>query len=100
MQNDLDWFCGWVAKHCDDEWEHGYPVILDTYDNPGWRLRVNLENSAMRSRQVLPLVDGLPGDDRWFSCRIDGGMFHGACDLAQLPRLLKVFREWAEMSAE
>ena len=97
MQSDLEWFCAWVAQHCDDEWEHGKAVALQMYDNPGWQLRVDLGNSSMASSGGARRKEGTPEDDRWLDCWIENGVFHGDGDLTQLPRILSVFREWAQL---
>ncbi len=38
----------WYLGQCDGEWEHGYGVSIDTIDNPGWRLRVELADTALQ----------------------------------------------------
>ena len=32
----------WYVAQCDGDWEHSYGVKIDTLDNPGWSLKVDL----------------------------------------------------------
>jgi hypothetical protein len=37
----------WYVAHCDGEWEHGYGVRIDTLDNPGWSLKIDLTDTDL-----------------------------------------------------
>jgi hypothetical protein len=43
----------WYARHCDDDWEHSYGIKIDTLDNPGWILTVDLADTEF-SGSSLP----------------------------------------------
>jgi len=72
----------WYAKHCDGDWEHSYGVKIDTLDNPGWMLVVDLTDTELEE-SVLPFsrVDRSSADwiqyevssRRYVSC---GGAFN------------------------
>ena len=32
----------WYMRQCNDDWEHQYGVKIDTLDNPGWSVTVDL----------------------------------------------------------
>ena len=32
----------WYARQCNGDWEHHYGVRVETIDNPGWRVRIDL----------------------------------------------------------
>jgi len=32
----------WYFAQCDGDWEHSYGVRIDTVDNPGWTLEIDL----------------------------------------------------------
>jgi hypothetical protein len=42
----------WYAAHCDGEWEHQYGIKIETLDNPGWRVTIDLTNTEL---QEFPL---------------------------------------------
>jgi hypothetical protein len=39
----------WYVGQCDGEWEHGYGVNIDTLDNPGWWIRIDVKGTALAS---------------------------------------------------
>src|SRR5687768_6013127 len=38
----FDYLANWYAAQCDDEWEHEFGIRLQTLDNPGWNLQIDL----------------------------------------------------------
>jgi hypothetical protein len=42
----------WYSTQCDGDWEHQYGVSLDTLDNPGWRLKIDLCGTAAKDRTL------------------------------------------------
>lgn len=59
----------WYAKHCDEDWEHSYGIKIDTLDNPGWILTVDLVDTEL-SESSLPStrIDRSEGD--WIQSEI------------------------------
>ncbi|NUW33871.1 hypothetical protein HTZ77_20900 [Nonomuraea sp. SMC257] len=83
----------WYASCCDDDWEHGYGVTIDTLDNPGWRLEVDLVNTplagALLDRRVVERTE-----DDWVHAWSDGIHFGGACGPLNLGELLAAFQDF------
>src|SRR4051812_27638192 len=40
----------WYFNQCDGDWEHGHGVRIETLDNPGWSLKVNLLDTDLEDR--------------------------------------------------
>ncbi|MBD8696854.1 immunity 53 family protein [Stenotrophomonas sp. CFBP 13718] len=61
----------WYARHCDEDWEHSYGIKIDTLDNPGWILTVDLADTEF-SENLLPRnrVDRSEAD--WVQSEISG----------------------------
>ncbi len=38
----------WYAAECDGDWEHQYGIKIDTIDNPGWRVEIELNFTSKR----------------------------------------------------
>ncbi|HZI16611.1 MAG TPA: immunity 53 family protein, partial [Myxococcus sp.] len=85
----------WYARQCDEEWEHTYGVTIDTLDNPGWRVKINLKGTALESTP-LDTVDVNHGDADWWMCRREGTDFFGVGDPTKLQTILEHFLAWAE----
>jgi hypothetical protein len=89
----------WYERHCNDDWEHQYGVKLDTLDNPGWMLTVDLIHTDLQGRTMPELREGIgqtdaPASPRWIHCSVRDNQFRGACDPSQVARLFHVFHQF------
>ncbi len=107
----------WYASYCDQDWEHSYGVKIETLDNPGWLVHIDLERTRLREANFIPVAigdyDGMkpePQSGAWITCRIHdkstyvlhegcGRVWIGACSPDELESLLKVFLDWADSYA-
>ena len=98
----------WLAAHADGDWEHAHGVTIESLDNPGWRVRIDLQGTSLAERPFAPVRRGLADDPQphaetpfqpdaavWIHCEVREGRFHGAGDLGQLDRILTLFLDWA-----
>jgi Immunity protein 53 len=101
--DDLTWLTRWYAKHCNGEWEHQYGVKIDTLDNPGWMLKINLEETELENRPFDCQQSGEASEEydpnqvaSWWLCRVEKKQFVAYCGAHDLHAVISVFREWAE----
>lgn len=87
----------WYRKACDGIWEHSYGVTIETLDNPGWRVQIDLEGTSYQ--EVGPCeFDVQRSDADWMRCRIEGKKFEGVGDPEKLEQILQVFAEWLDLA--
>lgn len=91
----------WYQRQCDGTWEHSLGVLIESVDNPGWWIKINLDRTKLRDVSFAEIRENVNDErfaqgPRWFNCRVEGSTWHGAGDETQLERILKVFLEWAE----
>ena len=98
MANELQNLIQWFASHCDGEWEHTDGIRIETLDNPGWSVRIDLEGTDLEHRTFAPLEENYEHDLTWIRCWVKDMTFHAACGPRQLQRVLQVFLTWAEPS--
>jgi hypothetical protein len=89
----------WYARQCDGEWEHHHGITIETVDNPGWWVRVDLAGTDLEGAPFTDVAsnvddDGIPTSDDWFDCHIEAGEWHGVGDPSKLQQILTVFVEW------
>ena len=48
----LSWLMQWYLAECNDDWEHSYGVKIDTLDNPGWTLKIDLRETDLGRRLI------------------------------------------------
>ena len=89
----------WYQSHCDGNWEHQYGVRLETLDNPGWRLTVDLIHTGLQGKTMAEVREGIapqnhPVSPHWIHCYVSENQFRGACDPTQISRLFKIFYQF------
>src|SRR5262249_22822329 len=94
-KDDLIWIQNWYARQCDGDWEHQFGVRLETLDNPGWSIRISVQETELQEKEFKNLAIERTEND-WIFCKVENGFFMGDCGPLNLPEMLTVFREWAE----
>lgn len=86
----------WYLANCDDDWEHTYGVKVETLDNPGWMLSVDLVGTPLEASPFAGYEYGLElDDDEWVHCKVDGKVFKAAGGPRKLEEMIEVFLAWA-----
>jgi len=86
----------WYSSQCNGDWEHSYGVSIDTSDNPGWSLTIDLFETNLVDRPFGEVRRGDVGSDGdWLACRVQDGRFCGVGGTGNLQELLEVFLEFA-----
>lgn len=93
--NNLIWLLRWYHSQCNGDWEHGTGIHIDTIDNPGWSIAINLENTEFEDKKFQE-VELEYTEHNWLICFKKNNVFEGRCGPLNLPEVLKIFRDWAE----
>ena len=83
----------WYAVHCDGEWEHRCGVQVETLDNPGWLVRIDLAGTTLASAS-FEKRENMESKETWLECRTRDGQWTGAGGPRMLRRILTEFLEW------
>ncbi len=99
-----EWLEQWFRSQCDEDWEHTKGVSIETLDNPGWQVTVDLAGTSLEiaaHSSLLTVVGDPPsntngnvGGPEWMKCEIIGGQFQGSGDPLKLGAILRVLQEW------
>ena len=83
----------WYASHCDGDWEHSHGIRIESLDNPGWLLQIDLSGTEVESAEFEPiLID--TGMGSWANIQIKEDVWQAACDPRGLEAAIKTFLEW------
>jgi hypothetical protein len=91
----LVWLQDWFKCYVNGDWEHQFGVKIETIDNPGWAIRIDLVGTPFSSKCFNPIQSNTSGSD-WMTCRVSGGRFEAFCDPSKLVSVLELFKEWTE----
>ena len=42
----------WYQSQCNGTWEHELGIVIDTIDNPGWLVKIDLRGTASEGKRV------------------------------------------------
>lgn len=80
----------WYRGQCDGDWEHSYGVKIETLDNPGWLVTVDLKDTKWEQltapRKILER-----SETDWVQSEIAEGKFIGCGGLGNLEEVLGLF---------
>ncbi len=94
--SELAWLMAWYAAQCDDDWEHSYGVKLETLDNPGWQLEIDLADTPHEDRALTRVSRDMKSETSWSTWVVEAKKFSAACGPLDLPEVLAAFRRWVE----
>lgn len=94
----LVWLQAWYASQCDGDWEHGEGISIDSLDNPGWRVRIDVGRTDLADR-TFDRKTIERGEHDWIQAWVEEGKWEAACGPLNLGEALHVFRAWVQGSA-
>lgn len=91
--NPIELLQEWYAGECNGDWEHTWGIRIETLDNPGWSVDVDLHETAMEDQSFSP-INIHRDDDNWITCKVTDATFKGRCGPRNLEEMLQVFASW------
>ncbi|WP_199753230.1 Imm53 family immunity protein [Actinoplanes sp. ATCC 53533] len=91
----FDYLANWYAAQCDDDWEHEFGIRLQTLDNPGWNLQIDLVGTELEG-QVLGMTRRDLEGGGWIVVAADGALFEVSCDPMSLRLAIHEFKQLVE----
>jgi hypothetical protein len=84
----------WYRDQCDGEWEHRYGVVIETLDNPGWLLKIDLAGTRLESKSFAP-IEANTREASWVHCKVQEQKFEAACGPTMFSTAIGHFLSWA-----
>ncbi|MFC0029507.1 immunity 53 family protein [Micromonospora chaiyaphumensis] len=89
------WLQAWYAIRCDGDWEHEYGIRIESLDNPGWSLTIDVADTGLAD-QPYEQQEIHRSQHDWVITRVQNAQFHAACGPLNLGEALHLFRRWAD----
>ena len=94
--NELQRLQDWYRSQCNGDWEHSFGVKIDTLDNPGWMIKIDLNETELQRKHYEPLSRGdSDADADWIVCKVESGQFVGYGGANNLDEVIRTFLTWA-----
>ncbi|MEM8505284.1 MAG: immunity 53 family protein [Cyanobacteria bacterium P01_D01_bin.1] len=95
MKTALDDIQDWYSAQCDEDWEHSFGITIETLDNPGWAVKIDLEGTLLEAKEFHKIAKE-ETEDSWLVCKVEGKKFVGYGDPSRLEEVLLLFLQWAK----
>jgi hypothetical protein len=82
----------WYSSQCDGDWEHQLGVKIETLDNPGWLVTIDVGDTFLQGSSFAPVERS--GEREWISCRVENDQFRGAGGPHMLGAIIDEFIRW------
>lgn len=94
MPGEIEELQRWYASQCDGDWEHEFGIRIETLDNPGWTVEIDLEDTPLDGR-AFPRFSDMAPEREWWTCEVSEGKFRASGGPPMLGRMLRAFLDWA-----
>ena len=91
----IEWLEKWYQQNCNGYWEHFYGIKIETLDNPGWRIDIDLRETQYENL-TMEEIRKEQGDNDWIRCIISDGIFRGVGDSLKFRSIIQVFQNIIE----
>ena len=91
----LNWLNEWYKSNCNGDWEHCYGIKIETLDNPGWSLSIDLLGTELEDKSFNKITITNSEDD-WMFCKVEDNVFQADSDPNKLFKILEIFKLWVE----
>ena len=99
-QNSLDRLQNWYISMCNGDWEHTYGITIETLDNPGWNLEVELTGTGLEDVPFEFVKRQGKEDNDWVFCTKKNSVFIGSGGPKNLSEVIDIFINWTLVSVD
>ncbi|MEI6515347.1 MAG: immunity 53 family protein [bacterium] len=97
--NEIAEIQNWFQSQCDGDWEHGCGIRIESLDNPGWKIEIELNGTNLENAVFIPVErnvsPSLPERETdWYTCKVEESKFKGYGGPQHLKTILRMFLEW------
>lgn len=92
----LLWLQKWFDENCVEDWQHFYGIKIETLDNPGWHISIDLKETRVENKPFQEIIKDLESDLDWLHCKVENTIFSGNCSPKHLITVLDLFKKWVE----
>lgn len=85
----------WYHNECDGDWEHAYGIKIETLDNPGWIVKIDLTDTSWEAMHIPYTLNEI-SETEWLGFKFENQKFEGAGSPDRLEEIIGVFFEQME----
>jgi hypothetical protein len=81
----------WYKLNCDGDWEHSYGLSINTLDNPGWWVKIDLQDTALENLSFSRNYQNENNEQDWFFIKTEEKILDINCGPANLSQIFSIF---------
>lgn len=81
----------WYSAQCNGDWEHTYRITIETVDNPGWLLKIELTDTYLADQPFVEIYENRGDEKNQFLCTVRNQTFRGVCSPERLHEVISIF---------
>ncbi len=91
----------WYEAQCNGDWEHNYGIKIETVDNPGWLVTIDLLGTNLETKSFTEISHNVDSQNNpiatnWLHCTVSNAQYIGAGDSSKLEQIVAHFCFWLE----
>jgi hypothetical protein len=86
----IEWLMAWYRSQCDGDWEHQNSIRIETLDNPGWSLDVDLAATPQAGKS-LPQSMTERSEHDWVFMEVKDNIFRARGGPGNLSEMIELF---------
>lgn len=93
--NVFDALQNWYLTQCNGDWEHEFGIKIDTLDNPGWKVVIDLIDTPCENK-IFNKINGQIDESNWLQCNVKENKFIGYGGVQNLIDIIRIFIAWKD----
>ena len=85
----------WQLNQCNGKWEHSFGIKINTLDNPGWIIDIDLVGTKNAGSE-FEKINLERSENDWIHCQVENKVFKSACGPSNLGEILEIFLKWTK----
>ena len=95
----IKWLESWYLSNCNGDWEHSYGITIETTDNPGWRIKIDLNSTSLQNEKIEYTLNEKDEND-WYGVKVENAEFVAGGDPNKLLFLIELFKQFVEKGSK
>ena len=91
MKETIERIQDWYKINCNGDWEHSYGCKIETLDNPGWAIKIDLAETALENLEFQREFQNPNNDNDWFQIRTENKMLNIYCGPENMKSTFEIF---------
>lgn len=91
MKETIERIQDWYKINCNGDWEHSYGYQIETLDNPGWAIKIDLAETALENLEFQKEFQNPNNKSDWFHIHTENKILNIYCGPENLKSTFEIF---------